>query len=62
MRFLKDNAMQVSGVLTYVLGLVLTVWHPSAALTAQLASAPSALAQFLIGMKLRNGKTAPVPT
>ena len=60
LRFLHDNAMQVSGVLSAVLTIVFAFSHFSSAQTAALVGGPAALGNFLAGLVISsvraNGK------
>lgn len=57
LRFLKDNAMGVSALMSLVLTVVFAFLQLSAAQTAALVGGPSVVANFLGNLVLRsNGK------
>jgi hypothetical protein len=56
-QFLKDNAMQVSGLLSGILVIVFAFTHLTAAQTAAIVGGPPTIGNFFAGVVLkRNGK------
>lgn len=59
--FLKSNAMQVAGAAQVVIGVILAFTHWTPAQVATVASLPSGIATFLVGLRLASNPTTPPP-